>query len=155
MQATSELMWQFDEAVGTYWKQLHQDLQALPCRVGELRVLWLIHHEDTATGTALARRLNISRAAASNVLKRLAAGGFLVSATDEQDRRRRRWVLTPAAHRLLAHTEKRRLAVWAPLWQSLSAEDQQALVRAMHHLGAGRGTHPFEALVEVQASSSV
>lgn len=153
MQATSELMWQFDEAVGSYWKQLHQDLRELPCRVGELRVLWLIHNEGTETGTALARRLDISRAAASNVLKRLAEGGFLVSARDEQDRRRRRWVLTPAARGLLAHTEQRRLEVWGPLWQSLSAEDQQALVRAMTRLG-GRGHEEFERMVATKASSS-
>ncbi len=135
-----DLMWEFDDAVSAYWKQLHHDLRELPCRVGELRVLWHILQDDTATGTDLARRLGISRAATSNLLKRLTESGYLTSATDEQDHRRRRWVLTASARRLLERVAQRRLAVWGPLWQSLSPTDQQRLVRSMEQLGSGRGT---------------
>ncbi|MDA8197970.1 MAG: MarR family transcriptional regulator [Thermaerobacter sp.] len=149
-----DLMWEFDDAVSAYWKQLHLDLRELPCRVGELRVLWHIHHGGTATGTDLARRLGISRAAASNLLKRLTESGYLTSATDEQDHRRRRWLLTASARRLLDRVEERRLTVWGPLWRSLSADDQQRLVRSMERLGSGRGETEFERLVAAQAGSS-
>lgn len=150
-----DLMWEFDDAVSSYWKQLHLDLRELPCRVGELRVLWHIHHGGTATGTDLARRLGISRAAASNLLKRLTESGYLTSATDEQDHRRRRWLLTASARRLLDRVEERRLNVWGPLWRSLSADDQQRLVRSMERLGSGRGETEFERLVAAEAGSSV
>ncbi len=149
-----DLMWEFDDAVSAYWKQLHLDLRELPCRVGELRVLWHIHHGGTATGTDLARRLGISRAAASNLLKRLTESGYLTSSTDEQDHRRRRWLLTASARRLLDRVEERRLTVWGPLWRSLSADDQQRLVRSMERLGSGRGETEFERLVAAQAGSS-
>ena len=149
-----DLMWEFDDAVSAYWKQLHLDLRELPCRVGELRVLWHIHRGGTATGTDLARRLGISRAAASNLLKRLTEAGYLTSATDEQDHRRRRWLLTASARRLLDRVEQRRLTVWGPLWRSLSADDQQRLVRSMARLGSGRGATEFERLVAAEAGSS-
>lgn len=150
-----DLMWEFDDAVSSYWKQLHRDLRELPCRVGELRVLWHIHHGGTATGTDLARRLGISRAAASNLLKRLTEAGYLTSATDEQDHRRRRWLLTASARRLLDRVEQRRLTVWGPLWRSLSADDQLRLVRSMERLGSGGGETDFERLVATETGSSV
>ena len=150
-----ELMWEFDDAVSSYWKQLHQDLRELPCRVGELRVVWHIHHGGTATGMELARRLGISRAAASNLLKRLTEAGYLTCATDEQDHRRRRWLLTASARGLLDRVEERRLAIWGPLWRSLPTEDRRRLVQSMKRLGSGRGETELERLVATPAGSSV
>ena len=144
--SSQDLMWEFDDAVAAYWKQWHQDLKEWPCRVGEMRVLWHIAREGNVTGTRLASTLGISRAAASNVLKRLSEGHWVHAVVDSRDHRRRRWVATPAARDLLLRAAERRERGWTVIRDQMTAEQRGALHAALKVLA--RAESEWGALAE-------
>ncbi|MGW4943682.1 MarR family winged helix-turn-helix transcriptional regulator [Actinoplanes sp. NPDC004185] len=67
----------------------------------DLRILGLIHTAGTMSATALAGAADLSPAATSTAIQRLAAAGHLTRTVDDNDRRRAVVALTPHAEELI------------------------------------------------------
>jgi DNA-binding MarR family transcriptional regulator len=73
-----------------------------------------------STPSELAERLNMSLPATSQMVDRLFKLGFLSRAEDEDDRRRKRLAVTPAAERMLDKLVRARAAEYAKGTERLS-----------------------------------
>ncbi len=97
------------------------------------QVLFLtrLRQAGQSTPSELAERLNMSLPATSQMVDRLFKLGFLSRAEDEDDRRRKRLAVTPAAERLLDKLGRARAAEYAKGTERLSPALRRELAAAL------------------------
>lgn len=83
----------------------------------------------------LGRLIFLDAATIKGVVDRLHLRGFVTSAPDPHDRRRRALVLTPEGRRVIAEAEKVAAEITAETLAPLSEEDRETAVRLLRALG--------------------
>jgi len=104
----------------------------------QLLMLGLLAQRGECTASELARELNMSQSATSQMVERLFQLDYVRRAEDPQDRRQKRLALTPAAAQVLARIHRARSAEYgagvAPLTPALRAELASVLRRVLAEL---------------------
>jgi DNA-binding MarR family transcriptional regulator len=137
-----QVSWELDEWADAHYRNLRRDLLHVTVHGAELRFLGTLRRYGGMTGSELAARLGVSRAATSILGKRLEAAGLVEARPDRRDRRRRIWTLTGEGSALLAKFEQRRASSLGSAWGRLTPEEQNVFLALLRRLAEPTGGAP-------------
>lgn len=139
---STELADQLMSAMFRLLRRLKREAPPMTLKPIELMVLFTVRHAPGIGMAELAAREGISSPTMSAHVKRLEAAGMLTREIGAEDRRRVTLALTPLARETLESTEQRGNGVMSACIADLSAEDRQALARAIAPLQRLAGDAP-------------
>ena len=97
----------------------------------QVSALFKLHYQGTCGVTDIADHLDVTSAAASQMVDRLVQQGLLARSTDPHDRRVKQLELTPLGDRLLEDSIEARVQWMAGLTTVLSPVEQETIVSAL------------------------
>ena len=115
-------------------RELRREVHPLGVTGGQVALLFQIRRAKDASAGDLAASEGISPAAMSGYVDRLEKAGLVVRVPDERDRRRQVLQVTEEAESVLRKVRSRRTAWLASRLQKLSADELQAVDRAIEPL---------------------
>jgi DNA-binding MarR family transcriptional regulator len=113
----------------------------------QMNVLTRIYYHGACEITALLEILEVSKAAAGQLVERMEQQGLVERQPDPQDRRARRVSLTPKGSALVEASIAARQAWMADLMENIPAEERPAVARALRILTASAErleSHPLD-----------
>ena len=111
----------------------------------QFSILMQLHYKGSCGISDVSDRMDITTAAASQLVDRLVVGGLIERTEDPHDRRVKQIALTPKGEALIAASIEERLRWVEQLILTLSPDEQAEVTRALHTLIEAAGRAEAEA----------